>query len=419
MTRGEKLRNLRKKYKISIVELACEGCSKSLISLLENGEKELNEGIATLLVQSFNKILVEEKVTLEDLIDDENKILFNSLKEFIDTKDFSLENIKRFEKEYDKNSQYLNNYQKIELCYPLGGYLYDSGDFINGKKWYDRIFLLMHFHDNLEWREIVMEDTILILHFMKRPQEIFIYENYIEHFVKDFSVESQHRILIYLMGENDELKRYEKSLFYIDKLSQIIPLPLETQISKGYILYKNRQIDEALELYKYIVNTTKDLHYKSWANYNSIACYLYLNDREKALYRMKATEIALGKNHVHEDYISVFYSGLAEAYIKFNNLKLAKKRFTQSLEFFLSIDVNLSYATNLYETLRLFLGIIETDESEYLNLIIQSFLHLNKTIPNKEFYIRLTDYLLANNLNSEFIHLKNQYENQTTSKESN
>jgi len=419
MTRGEKLRNLRKKYKISIVELACEGCSKSLISLLENGEKELNEAIAKLLVQSFNRILGENKVTLEDLIDDDNKILFNSLKDFIDTKDFSLENVKGFEKEYDKNSQYLNNYQKIELCYPLGGYLYDSGDFINGKKWYDRIFLLMHFHDNLEWREIVMEDTILILHFMKRPQDIFIYENYIEHFVKDFSVESQHRIFIYLMGMNDDIQRYEKSLYYIDKLSQIMSLPLETQISNGHILYKNRQIDEALELYKYIVNTTKDLHYKSWANYNSIACYLYLNDNEKALYRMKATEIALAKNHVHEDYVSLFYSGIAEAYIKFNNLKLAKKRFKQSLDFFLSIDVNLSYATNLYETLQLFLGIIEAHESEYINLIIQSFLHLNKTIPNKEFYIRLTDYLLENNLNSEFKLLKKQYENQTILEESN
>ena len=419
MTSGERLKRLRKKYKISITELAFEGCSKSQISYMENNKREMNEKLAEQLVEALNSYIGENKINKQDLWGDGSDLAFNRLKEKLEKLDYSEESIKNFENELDKDIMLLGKLQKIELCYPIGINFVKKSDFAKAKKWFDRIFFLINELDNLDWKEDIVEYTIVSLYLSEKFSDIYVYESLIDFHLPSFRDEVFYNICIGLSLTNDRLERYNRALHYIHLLgARGKNLPKDVQMNEAHFLHKLERDEEALTIYKKIINSSNDKHFKAWANHNSIASYIKLKDEKKVMYRIEAVEKALSRGEVESESIPVFYTGLARFLLEMGKTNLAKKRLIKALEYLLGHEISLGAVPKNYNSLNTFLDIVDKDDRDSLWLITKVFLLLNAHQNNEKFYISLTDFFIKNELTDEFVYLKRKYEEIESSRKS-
>ncbi len=323
---NEKLKKVRKENNITQEELAFGIYTQGYITSIERGIKKPTEENIKLLVEKINEILLKRKIDKEIDIDyflaskedDEKKyldVIIDELKEVKgdkELKDFFIRenltilklNSKRqifiYKSMLEKSIEVKNYRLQRELC----------------------TFLINKVEDVEERVEILLELTRACA-ILKDPQYIEpIEKEYEEVLIKKIDQKRkaiyQNLSLIYRTGGF-----YGRSLFYLEKMLELLlsnEQRLDMLMAKGYTLYKMKDYDKAIKVYKNIIkkrDRSKEYYY--WAKLNLCEVYMEQGKKEeiKKNYSILKKNIKEGKDHLYG--LRSFSLGKIAYYLNKNN----------------------------------------------------------------------------------------------------
>lgn len=396
LSRGEKLRTLRKKLHIEPKDLEQAGISRSFISMVETGKRKINKDTAKKIAELVNNKAkklgvdcnIDEDYLLTTQRDDAKKYCSNMLCNALTMDDI------------EELMSIANKYKLEEIIPRL--YL-KKADILYSKKNFSDAFTL--YYNALE-RLIKLDDMFMRPYIYNqlgkcRGAKLDIQEA-LSFFGKAYEYASalnhkslQCHSLYNLAKDYNRLKDYDKSLMYIEKLFDLCDENSNfTDYIKGSILRGNCYINKGQ--YKEAIN-----------QYNSVLNLFF---------------------DTSDPLIGFIYNNLGQAYLKLNNISSAQKFFNKSKSFRelydnanlyrTIIDLSMLYikikdytkALDLLNT-GLYMATENKDDEYTLNAYNQLekvYTLLNNAEKLEEIYIKMLDLLdvKSNHLEILKIHIK-------------
>lgn len=415
---GDKLRLLRKKYKLKQEEVSGKQITRNLISEIETNKASLTKSTAEIIFSNVNALSKKLKFnvteTIDYLMEDElaqaNKILdeyITDLKSIFPYKDRSfskkLKVIESFLIKWDIKDK------KIEIYELAGDYFSSINDYYKGILYYEKAFNLM---DKLIC-------TSELLGILRKMSTVYTYTNKdvesaeccqfaLDHFP---DMPNFYKALFLYNGAISlkKLKQYNKSIEnleaaenYLDK-NDVNKL---TQVwnNKGYSFLLLKDYSSAYKLFsKTFELVSKKTNTDSFMIVitNLIQSYIGLNDIENV---NKYLKIALDNLQDYlsnsNEYIPEICYDLGNIFKNLNNLKEAEKYYLKALKFskseksFTVIEDTLSNLIDIYATLDY------TEKMDEIEMDIFTFSSIDGKLINNIIY-KLIDFYSIHNMNDK------------------
>ncbi len=294
----EKLILYRKKYKISQKELAGESMSRSHLAMIETGKNSLNNHIAAVLVENFNKILrdrgIDEAIELGKLMETKEmqvEKLKNKFLERLDNSDDLEETVSEIESyasEYDMET-------KISLYQKIGDLFYKRENYHRAASFYLRIINDLIITRNSKTLGEISLTLVRIYLQTDNYNAAIDLENLIKSEINFFE-KREKVILLYNMGLiNDFLKNHTKALEYFLKVEKYIDDPERIFDVKNYqaLSYADlKNIDSAISIFRSLMLKYKDPVKKLMINDNLLyIAKIEKNDDKVRFYFRKCKKI--------------------------------------------------------------------------------------------------------------------------------
>ncbi len=378
----EKLILYRKKYKISQKELAGESMSRSHLAMIETGKNSLNDHIAAILVENFNKIRRErgiaETIEFENLM--ETKMmqvekLKNSFLEKLDNSENLEETVSEIESyasEYDMETK-ISLYKKI-------------GDLFNEKENYHRAasFYLRIINDLIIIRDLDRLGKIsLSLLRIYINIENFIaavdLENLIKSEVNSFNMPEKIIVLFNFGFIYDSLKISNKALDYFIEVEKYVSNKeklFDVKNLQALSLADLGRFEEATSIYRSLMLKYKTSKEKLIINDNLLyIAKLENNDEKLKFYYRKCKKLIKTDDKYDENTIITveqIQHSLGEVALSLNRTKEAINFFTKVCENKTNRNIQLKF-NSIKNLLKLYtkknLNIVEILENLYFELL--------------------------------------------------
>lgn len=351
ITPGEKIKELRKRYKIKQHELTGDKITRNMISMIETDKAGLTESTAKILTENIVRICkekgIEVDISLDYLMESGESQGRKIAKEFIEFLDKTPMNVFKIEfTDYIKNveniiEKYKLKKEKFEIYSSLGFIYLKSFDYYRAYTYYLKAFeSCSDLFNNLKLIEIIINITSCCgnLHRYKEGMDFirlaFIYMNNIPY-EQQFSLKFNNIIFLKKLGE------YDQCLAEIDELevvSKEIPnygfkitylLMLKANCLKEKSLYNS-----AIEVHEEILELCKeDIELQLVTFCNILEIYMELNDTkniskylDKCIFALKPYK-AVEKKSFSPD----IYHGIAQGYYAIEQFKMSKDYFHEAL----------------------------------------------------------------------------------------
>lgn len=380
MTSGEKIKELRKKYRIKQKDLVTEGLSRSLISLIETDERKVTQRIASFLNQRFSflveGLILEDSYFIEKELD--SKDIYKNLLE-----DFKNEDFNKLYRDLIQNIKNLELEDKFTICFDVGDYYIRKQNYLEAKKWYDFIFFELDKCSNLEKVSLIVDDMIVALGILSSEEVFKSYESYIEFYIENLELQELDSILLNLSVMNVNFSNYEKALYYNTMYEKKLgSLTIGLKISRGYLFNELHRHQEALELYKNLLKETTELEYITWINLNMIRDLIDLGEISKAKNKIKLLKEEIDKVDKLKTYLPGRYLSLGNYLMELGKTNEGKESFVKALSLYDKNEL-VKRPKEIYEIINNLFPLLNKKDVDLVGSIVDIYLDL-KNMDNDE-----------------------------------
>ncbi|MFL0251226.1 helix-turn-helix domain-containing protein [Clostridium neuense] len=344
---GDKIKVLRKKYKLSQEDLAGSNISKSLINEIESNKASITFRTAEIIITNLNKIAKQKNFvvneTVDYLIDDEFsqviKIIddyINELKTLITSKNPS------FIKTLKEVEEFLISWdikEKKIIVYELAGdYFYNQNDINKSVIYYEKALTLIGklFPSN-QLLVLLRKLSMLYGYIGKYDEDIEICDFALNHFLDmtdDYNtIFTYNSAVCYRLLKNYDkaLENLERAENTVDK-SDLIKL-FKILIEKAICLKYKGCFHKSINTYNKILTflDDKNIDKKISTYINIVNLYMTLNDRPKIDKYFKIILSKLNCININNQYTSSIYFELGKIYEYLDNNSDAEIYYLKSL----------------------------------------------------------------------------------------
>lgn len=275
-TSGEKLKEIRKKYKIKQYELSGTELTRNMISMIETEKAGLSKNTAEILIKNITKICkkrsIDCDVTLEYLLESaecQAKKICNKFIESLNTSpDKILEN--EFQADLNEIQKSLDKYklkqEKVTLYLKLSNLFSDFHDFYRAY-----VFALRAFENyknpfnDLKFIDLIIRITYFC-NFLKRYKETLNYCNLAYVYMANIPKAEEYKLKFNTIIAYKNLKDYDSAINQIVNLEKKFKDILNSEptekinimILKANCLYGNLCYNDALQIHKNLLTLTED-----------------------------------------------------------------------------------------------------------------------------------------------------------------
>ncbi len=306
----ERLKELRKRFKITQKELAGDVYTQGYITSLERGVKRIREQNIIDLVKRFNDILREKRIDYKVEIEDIQK-------DKVDIENEYVENLILTFGQVEDKDEFLKKYREIKIKLNM----------INEKSQVSLFNKLLELSKKFALWEEMKEITALLI--MKQEEKEHL-ENfgkafldltracvmtedadYINPFEENYfekldytNLYEKERIFFNLAMVFNRTVYRRKSLFYLEKLMKLDyshKREVDLLMEKAYILTDLGEKEEAKQIYNYIIRkNNRDRDYLIWAKLNLSSVFMRENNTEKVKknYSFLKKEVEEGNDYI-------------------------------------------------------------------------------------------------------------------------
>lgn len=320
---GEKLKRLRKKYKVKQEALAGDEITRNLISQIEHNKVRLTENSARIMLQNLkqicNKRNIEVCEDIDYLMEDEKAQAVKIVDKYIDElKKLSTYNGDNFLSKLAQTEEFLADlqlkYKKIEVFNLAGDYFLSNSDFYKSALYYEKARALMEVDADKDAMILVLRKLSKVYPYIGQYEKTVAVSEYALENFKDMD-EKYYCIFIYnsVLGYL-RLEKYEKALDKIHILEKIIKITdverySDILIHKTYCLSYLNKYDETLETCYKILDMLQDKDGMRYivAMVNVCGVYDKLKDYASARKVMKIIFDKLKKFNDNDFYVAEVY----------------------------------------------------------------------------------------------------------------
>lgn len=351
ITPGEKIKELRKLYKIKQHEITGDKITRNMISMIETDKAGLTEATAKVLVENITRICKGKGIKVDISLD----YLMESGEE--QAKKIAAEFIKRFDKDYisfldEEYESYISEVEGIVEKYKLKKEKYDiynrlgwmnkkNNNYSRAYTYYLKTFEnCPNLFNNIELIDIIIHITFCCgqLNLYKEGIDFirlaFIYMNNIPY-EQQFSLKYANVIFLKKLGEYDqclaEIDELEGGLKDIPNYGFKIAYLL---MLKANCLKEKNRYNSAIEVHEEILELCKeDVELQLVTFCNILEIYMELNDTkniskylDKCIFALKPYK-AVEKKRFSPD----IYHGIAQGYYAIEQFTMSKDYFHEAL----------------------------------------------------------------------------------------
>lgn len=336
----EKLIALRKKYKINQKDLAGDQISRSHLAMIETGKNKLNENTAKILIENFNKIFKERKIseiiTFEELMESKEeqieKLKLDFLQKLEKNQDIEsvISDVESYASEYDVQT-------KITLYEKIGNIFFEKENLHRAASFYLRILNDLIIIRDLETLGKISLSLIRVYLQTENFNAAVDLENLIKSEIENFQ-QPEKTIILYNLGLiYDSIKDHKKAINYFWEVEKFVKDEEKIFDVKNYqalSLADLGKYSEAVSIYRSLM-----LKYKDPMNKLTINCnLLYISKLEKnkdkiKFYYRKCKHIL--KEKIEE--ISKYPFELEQSQYSIGEIAEILTRKKDAIEFYLSV----------------------------------------------------------------------------------
>lgn len=418
LTPGDKLKNIRKKYKLKQAEISCGDMSRNLISLIENNKTPLTQSAAKIIVTNINTILkdkmIDYQITCEELLESTteqiNKIINNFITEINMNKSNKFYNISLSFKNIEPYlQQYASSDKKAEVFKEIGNYYllnknfsksyiyyfkaYEHIDIEKNQNEYVKIIInlstcyyklgkfeeVIELIDNLEKQKLTIDSSYrykLLFNKSESYRAMNLFKNALEtiNTIETMSLSSTEIFEINTLKaiNYNSLKLYQKSLDLHQKLFNKTP---NSETTKKLVIICNiievyKKLNDIKSINKYLkisqsylneYSINSDSYYSNLIFYNLGSAAMFVSNNELAINLLNET---LNWSKENNSY-NLMFNCINDLFTIYNNQNMKDKLFklkTSLLEL-LSKDNKLKYHKLIYKYLYIFNKNNQIDDS--------------------------------------------------------
>lgn len=352
VTAGEKLKDIRKKYKIKQYELSGNELTRNMISMIETNKAGLTKSTAEILLKNIHRLCEEKSidcdVTLEYLLesdeiqakkicDDFIKLLnSNPNKVLEDEFETSLIEIQKLLDTYKLRDKKLTIYLKLSDIFDdcrdfYKSYLYSLRAFEN----YDDLF------NNPELINLIIKITYYCNH-LKKYKETIDFSKLAYIYMPNLPKDKEYKLKFNTVKAYKNLKDYDSALTEIDsiwnnfkeKLNSESIEKISIMILEANCLSEKNFFIDSLQIHMKILELTEDnieLHLVTLCNI--IEVYIKINDSQKLKEYIDKSIFYLKKYEKLENkiYSSEIYKLIGLGFYTINKFEMSKIYFNKAL----------------------------------------------------------------------------------------
>lgn len=352
ITAGEKLKDIRKRYKIKQYELSGNELTRNMISMIETNKAGLTKNTAEILLKNIHRLCEEKSincdVTLEYLLesdeiqakkicDDFIKLLnSNPNKVLEDEFQTSLSEIQKLLDTYKLRDKKLTIYLKLSDIFDdcrdfYKAYLYSLRAFEN----YNDLF------NNPELIDLIIRITYYCNH-LKKYKETINFQKLAYIYMSNLPEDKAYKLKYNTIKAYKNLRDYDSALKTIDEIEYTFKEKLNSDsiekisimIFKANCLSEKKLFIDSLQIHRKILELTKDdveLHLVTLCNI--IEVYTKINDSQKLKEYIDKSIFYLKEYDKLENkiYSSEIYNIIGLGYYAISKFEMSKLYFNKAL----------------------------------------------------------------------------------------
>lgn len=349
---GEKLKELRKKYKIKQYEICGTKITRNMISMIETNKAGLTKSTAILITENIKKLCEERNIpcsiSLDYLLESEEEQAKKILKNFLIFLDSQTENINStiLQDKFKDVEKIFNIYQLKEDKYiiykKIADILKTNKEYYNAYTYYLRAFESC---TNL-FNDPKLAELIISIGFccnnLNRFKETLDFNRLASIYMNDIPENLNYKIKFNNLIALKNLKEYDSMLtelnqleiLFQDKLNSEKIKKLNVMILKANCLKEKKFYTEAISIHNSILPLTSDnIELKLVTFCNLIEIYIELNDRnnlrkyiDRCIFLLKDYQLINNKI-----YSSEIYNDIGLGCYTINEFELSKLYFNKSI----------------------------------------------------------------------------------------
>ncbi|AAK80444.1 tetratricopeptide (TPR) repeat protein [Clostridium acetobutylicum] len=346
---GDKLKSLRKKYKLNQDDLAGNEITRNLISQIEHNKAKLTRKSAEVMMRNLKRICEEREMPFQEdieyLLEDERLQAEKILDIYInELKDLSVYKDASFVNKLNEAENFLVKWsfedKKISIYTLAGDYFCNSNDFYKSAVYYEKARSLININ-------MPSHDVVPIF---RKLSMVYFYMGKYEYDIKccEFALDrfedmDEEYTAIFLYNSAlcyTKLKQYDKSLKRLEKIENMLEKGSEKYyralIHKAVCLQYLEKYDESLDIYnKLLIRFAGKNDYENSVIIllNIAEIYVNLSDNEKALEYLKTAERSIVNLDETHPKVPNIYFELGSRFSQLKDLNNAKEYYLKALEY--------------------------------------------------------------------------------------
>lgn len=352
VTSGEKLKELRKNYKIKQHEICGNEITRNMISMIETNKAGLTKNTAILITENIKKICKERNiectVSLEYLLESAEDQAKKIAKKFINLLDSQPQNIlnSSLQEEFKEVQKIIDIYQLKEekniIYKKLGKIFRINKEYYKAYTYYLRAFeSCTNLFNDPKLIELII-DIGFCCNNLKRFKETLDFNRLANIYMNNIPEDLNYKIKFNNLIALKNLKEYdlmlielkEMEILFQNKLNLEQMKKINIMILKSNCLKEKKSYTEAISTHKDILSLVNDnIEMKLVTLCNLIEIYIELNDSknlkkyiDKCIYLLKDYELTDNKN-----YSSEIYHDIGLGCYTINDFQLSKLYFNKSV----------------------------------------------------------------------------------------
>lgn len=364
---GEKIRKIRKEFKIRQHEITGGEITRNLISIIENDKANLTQGVAEILSENINKVCADKgmdfRITTEYLLETKesqaNRIA-DSYIEYLGNSD--VVNRENFEDKVREIEAFLSVYdifeKKVTIFERLGYIFKSERDYYKAYTYYIKAYE----NSSRIFKDIRLFKLLLNTGFcclrLKKYKETLDFNRLALLYNGNIPEDIHYKILLNNVLAYKNLNDYEKALAEIQRIENIFNKDIDKfdiLTLKANCLKLKKFYKDSLQIHEQLLNNIneEDIEKKMIALCNILEIYIELNDTKnikKYIDRCSLLMNAYDKIR-KRIYSPEIYNDIALGYKIIGTLDLAKSYFAKAITAgreYNNVDVILSSFNNLF-----------------------------------------------------------------------
>ena len=401
LTPGEKIKKIRKDFKIKQSDITGGKITRNLISLIENNRADLTVSTAEIITSSINEICkkreIDFKMTTADLfknntIQADKKLddIIREIKTNIDDKNYDFSDIVDKAEKLIKENPFMDRI--AELYTILGDVFKDRNDFKKAYIFYLKVYEHIDFHKNSYFYVLISVKLTFCCNNLYEFSETIQIVNSVLSMTFDIEQSLKYKLIYNLAIAQRNMNQYSNALSSLNKIDEHI---IENKIFDIKTLKANcytelKLYKEALDIHFYLLNNcckddiVKRLvvlgniidNYKKSNNIEAMRKYLIMAMTLITNYELNKDDYFLDSIYYELAVSNIFIDNEKDALILLNKaLHISKKQKKYKIQFnCINSMFDIYYENKQYKKLEeikiLLLGLLsESNKHEYHTLV--------------------------------------------------